>query len=89
MRRPCSEAGRITKQLFGLKKGSFASRYSQVWVAFLVTSMSHYPGAVVGMFEDGGLSQTIGFMVQPVGFMIEDFAIWIGRSMGLRENCEY
>ncbi|KAH6718771.1 membrane bound O-acyl transferase family-domain-containing protein [Leptodontidium sp. MPI-SDFR-AT-0119] len=86
MRRPCSEGGRITKQLFGLKKGSFASRYSQIWIAFLISTSTHHTGAVIGMFEDGGFWQMVYFMIQPVGIMLEDFVVHVGRKMGWRES---
>ncbi|KAG4427072.1 hypothetical protein IFR05_017445, partial [Cadophora sp. M221] len=75
MRRPCSEGGRITKQLFGLKKGSFTSRYSQIWIAFLISTSTHHTGAVIGMYEDGGFWQMVYFMMQPVGIMVEDFVV--------------
>ncbi|KAH7304852.1 membrane bound O-acyl transferase family-domain-containing protein [Rhexocercosporidium sp. MPI-PUGE-AT-0058] len=86
MRRPCSEGGRIFKQLFGLKKGSFASRYSQIWIAFLISTIVHHAGAVVAMFEDGGYWQIVYFMIQPVGIMAEDFTIYLGKKMGFGES---
>lgn len=86
MRRPCGEGGRIVRDLFRFKKGGFLSRYSQVWVAFLVSAMSHHVGAVVGLFEDGGFWQAVYFMVQPVGFMVEDLVMFVGRKAGIEES---
>ncbi|PVH78696.1 hypothetical protein DL98DRAFT_237574 [Cadophora sp. DSE1049] len=82
MRRPCSEGGRIVKQIFGLQKGSFASRYSQIWIAFLISTSTHHAGAVVGMFDDGGFCQMLYFMMQPVGIMLEDLVIHLGKKRG-------
>lgn len=48
--------------------------------------MFHHAGAMTGCFEDGGLWQARFFMVQPVGIMMEDFVIWMGRMVGVREN---
>ncbi|KAH7403741.1 hypothetical protein BKA64DRAFT_459639 [Cadophora sp. MPI-SDFR-AT-0126] len=86
MRRPCSEGGRIVKQLFGLKKGSFGSRYSQIWIAFLISTSTHHAGAVVGLFDDGGFYQMLYFMMQPVGIMVEDLVIYLGKKMGWEER---
>ncbi|KAL2066913.1 hypothetical protein VTL71DRAFT_1337 [Oculimacula yallundae] len=86
MRRPCSEPARVFKEFFGLKKGSFLSRYSQIWIAFLVSTSTHHAGAVIGMFEDGGYWQMIYFMVQPAGIMLEDFAIYVGKRAGIQDG---
>lgn len=86
MRRPCAEAGRITKVVCGFRTGSFASRYSQIWVGFAVSAAIHHAGAIVGMFEDHGWWQGVYFMLQPIGIMIEDGIIGIGRRCGLVES---
>jgi hypothetical protein len=86
MRRPCSEAGRIVTKICGFEKGSFSSRYSQIWVAFAVSAVSHHMGAKLGCFEDGGFWQAVYFLVQPVGIMGEDFVIWVGKKMGFGET---
>ncbi|KAK0114838.1 hypothetical protein ONS96_013320 [Cadophora gregata f. sp. sojae] len=86
MRRPCAEAGRITKLVCGFRTGSFASRYSQIWVGFAVSAAIHHAGAIVGMFEDNGWWQAVYFMRQPLGIMIEDGVIGIGRRCGIRPS---
>ncbi|KAF8852861.1 hypothetical protein BDZ45DRAFT_807110 [Acephala macrosclerotiorum] len=83
MRRPCSEVGRIAKKMLKLRDGSFLSRYSQIWVGFLVSALSHHAGATVGCFEDGGLWQFVYFMLQPAGIMVEDLVIHIWERCGL------
>ncbi|MAD83656.1 MAG: hypothetical protein CL912_11910 [Deltaproteobacteria bacterium] len=47
MRWPCAEAGKIVKSLRRFRTGSFASRYSQIWIGFAVSAMIHHAGAVV------------------------------------------
>jgi hypothetical protein len=86
MRRPCSEAGRIMNQICGFRKGGFASRYSQIWVAFAVSAGMHHAGATMGRFRDGGYWQGVFFMVQPVAIMGEDFVMWVARKMGIMES---
>lgn len=85
MRRPCAEAGRITKTVCGFRTGSFASRYSQIWVGFAVSAAIHHAGAIVGMFEDDGWWQGLYFMLQPLGIMLED-GLGIGRRCGIEES---
>ena len=89
MRRPCSEAGRIIKETCGFKTGGFLSKYSQIWVGFAFSALSHHAGAVVGRFEDGGRWQVGFFMVQPAGIMLEDLVIWAGKTIGIEESCEF
>ncbi|KAH8592489.1 membrane bound O-acyl transferase family-domain-containing protein [Bisporella sp. PMI_857] len=86
VRRPCSEAGRLTVKLFGFRKGSFMSRYSQVWVAFLASAVMHHSGAMVAAYEDGGFWQAAYFMVQPVAYMMEDFVMFLGRRAGIEAS---
>ena len=88
MRRACGESGRQVRGFLGLKKGGLASRYSQIWIAFAVSAIAHHGGAMTGAFEDGGLSQAVYFMVQPLGFMFEDFIIYLGKSLGIKESGE-
>lgn len=62
LRRRCSEAGRLIKAAFRLKDGRLLSRYSQLWIEFIVSALSHLAGAIVGCFEDGGYWQFVYFM---------------------------
>ncbi|KAJ5047056.1 uncharacterized protein L3040_002900 [Drepanopeziza brunnea f. sp. 'multigermtubi'] len=86
MRRPCAEAGRITKEACGLRKGTFGSRYSQIWIGFAMSALIHHAGATVSMFADGGYWQAMFFMVQPVGIMFEDGIIEAGKRFGLKDS---
>lgn len=86
MRRPCSEAGRIVKNIFGFRKGGFMSRYSQIWIGFVVSVLAHHAGAKMGMYEDGGYWQAVYFMLQPVAIMFEDGLIALGKRRGLRSS---
>jgi len=86
MRRPCSEAGRLFVSSLGLKKGGFLSRYSQIWIGFLLSAAAHHMAALVGCFEDGGYYQALYFLIQPVGIMLEDFVVYLGKEMGWKET---
>jgi len=85
-RRPCSEAGRIVKKLCSFKTGSFSSKYTQLWLGFIVSAAAHQIGAKVGMFADQRFWQAIYFGIQSLGIMLEDGVIAIGRRSGLKKN---
>lgn len=70
-------------------KGGFLGRYSQIWVPFAVSAFSHYVAAVVGCFEDGGWNQAIYCLVQPVGVMVEDGVVGLGKMMGVKERGKF
>jgi hypothetical protein len=88
LRRPCSQAGLALTRFLRLEKGSFASRYTQLWVAFVVSTLFHHLGAITAMFEDGGYHQACFFLIQPVAIMFEDSVIWYCARLGLRESSE-
>lgn len=87
-RRPCSEAGRIVKELCGFRTGGFMSRYTQLWMGFAVSAAAHQVGAKVGMFADHGFWQAMYFGIQSLGIMFEDGVIAFGRRIRLKEGRE-
>jgi hypothetical protein len=86
VRRYCTSAGLAVTRLFLFQKGSFASRYTQLWVGFMVGAFIHFPPAV--RWVDGGFWQAVAFLCQPIAIMLEDFVILGGKRIGLRDNCE-
>jgi hypothetical protein len=62
------------------------SRYSQVWVAFAVSAATHHAGAVVGCFEDGGLSQGTLFHGATSGYHERGWVIGWGKTVGGRKT---
>jgi hypothetical protein len=88
-RRHCGEAGILVKKACGFRNGGFRSRYSQIWVGFAVSAYGHHVGAIIGGFEDRGFWQAVFFMVQPAGIMVEDFAKWMGKALGVRDSGKF
>ncbi|KAL3421640.1 tat pathway signal sequence [Phlyctema vagabunda] len=86
MRRPCGEAGRQVKRLLGLKTGGFASRYTQIGVAFVVSGLMHHLGAVKNRWDDGGTHQMLYFLMQPLAYIFEDLVISIGKQRGIKSS---
>lgn len=62
------------------------SRYTQLWVGFMVTALMHHPPAV--RWADRGFWQAMAFLSQPAAIMVEDFVVLGGKRMGLRDSGE-
>jgi Membrane bound O-acyl transferase family len=88
LRRNVSTAGMLVNKLFGFKQGSVANRYSQLIVAFAVSAFFHHVGAFVGCYKDDGFWQASFFLVQPVGIIVEENVISMGRKLGIRKTGE-
>jgi hypothetical protein len=74
----------LLKRYLDSKRGSFASRYSKIWRAFVVSVFLHHMGAVVGMFEGGGCLQILYFCNATYGNYVWGFW-WCGSE----RNWEY
>ncbi|KIX08170.1 uncharacterized protein Z518_02826 [Rhinocladiella mackenziei CBS 650.93] len=72
--------------LFGVKRGSLASRYLQLYNAFFISALIHHVGALNIPYSSSVWDQFIFFMMQPVAITIEDFAIYLGKRAGLKES---
>ncbi|KAI1451698.1 hypothetical protein F4805DRAFT_450557 [Annulohypoxylon moriforme] len=78
MRRPFQTPGLKLARFLGLKKGSFGSRYFQLYSTFFVSFSTHwYQSFIVSRHDNGELSF---FMLQPVIISIEDFLQWLWRK---------
>lgn len=87
VRRYCTSFGLGLVKIGGFKKGSFASKYTQLWAAFMVSAIMHAPPAL--HWADHGFWQAVLFLSQPAAIMVEDFVILCGKRMGLRDNGEF
>jgi hypothetical protein len=87
IRRYTSSAGRAMTRLCGFKKGDWKSRYMQLWVGFVVSALMHAPPAL--MWSDRGFWQAVAFLSQPAAIMGEDFVVWAGKKVGLRDNGDF
>ncbi|KAI1206761.1 uncharacterized protein F4807DRAFT_438204 [Annulohypoxylon truncatum] len=78
MRRPFQTPGLRLARFLGLKKGTFGSRYLQLYSAFFVSFCTHwFQSFVVSRHDNGELAF---FMLQPVIISVEDFLQWIWRK---------
>jgi len=76
----------LTK-LVPLKKGTFASRYSQLYLAFIASALlHHYPLLRSGA---GNYSTLTYFLIQPLAITCEDLAIHLSTKAGIRSSCKF
>lgn len=73
-----------------IPKGSFASRYLQLYSAFAMSGLLHHVGTlnIVGMTWEVSKYQMYFFLMQAVAITFEDYMIWCGRKLGLEEGSE-
>lgn len=87
IRRICSAPSIwLARDFLGLKKGSFGSKYVQLFVTFGISAMIH-SGA--SWLMDGSLDDDVGsmrfFLGQAVVILVEDHVIALGKRMGFRD----
>lgn len=87
MRRICSMSGIfLARDVFHLAKGTFASKYLQLFVGFLVSGTAHSGAAMANArtFRDNG--EISFFIAQAVIILIEDHIIDFGRKLGVQDS---
>ncbi|KAF2190399.1 hypothetical protein K469DRAFT_623462 [Zopfia rhizophila CBS 207.26] len=87
MRRVCSTPGIfLVRDVLRLRKGSFASKYLQLFVGFFVSAIIH-GGASMLCNRSFEMNHEFAFFIaQAVIIMIEDHTIDFGRYIGLRDS---
>ncbi|OCL05012.1 hypothetical protein AOQ84DRAFT_105058 [Glonium stellatum] len=87
MRRVCSMSGIfLARDVFHLAKGTFASKYLQLFVGFLASGIIHSGASAANArsFVDNG--EISFFLAQAVIILIEDHIIEFGRKLGARDS---
>jgi hypothetical protein len=70
-----------------LRKGSFASKYLQLFVGFYISAAMHGMASMLcerSFQDDGGWYGAL--MTQAIAIMVEDHVIKLGRYLGLRPS---
>ena len=83
LRRIFETSGSMTTSFLRLQKGTFASRYVKLYVAFLVSGLLHYAGALNIPYNDSAYAQPLFFLFQAVGISIEDLVLFASKKMGI------
>jgi hypothetical protein len=87
MRRLCSAPGIfLARDVMHLRKGSFASKYLQLFVGFGISGVAHAGASMLihrSLEDDGAFAVFIG---QAVIIMIEDHIIGLGKRLGFKDS---
>ncbi|KAH7116819.1 membrane bound O-acyl transferase family-domain-containing protein [Dendryphion nanum] len=77
----------IVRDVLGLRKGSFASKYAQLFLGFFISAIVHGAAAMLchRSFDDDDAAFAV-FMAQAVAIFIEDHVIEFGKRIGLRDS---
>lgn len=87
MRRFAGDPGiYLARDILGLRKGSFASKYLQLFIAFTISGLMHAGASMLvhRSFEDDAAMSF--FLGQVLIIMVEDHVIDLGKSLGLRKS---
>jgi len=76
----------LARDVFHLAKGTFTSKYLQLFVGFLVSGAIHLGAAMANAraFRDNG--EISFFIAQAVIILIEDHIIDFGRKLGVQDS---
>jgi hypothetical protein len=71
-----------------IPRGTLVSRYTQLYLAFIATTLLHHSGAmnITSSSSENNLNQVAFFMLQPVAITFEDFVIYLGKKAGVKES---
>ncbi|KAK7017724.1 membrane bound O-acyl transferase family-domain-containing protein [Favolaschia claudopus] len=77
--------GKFLARTLGLRKGTNASAYTQLYTAFLLSALLHVLSDYMvhrslAPWASGSLRF---FLLQPLAITVEDFVLFVGRKMGL------
>ncbi|KAF2756077.1 hypothetical protein EJ05DRAFT_487879 [Pseudovirgaria hyperparasitica] len=87
MRRQASSIGTwLARDVLRFRKGTFGSRYTQLFAGFLVTGAIHGFAAMLTHRDFSTNREFEFFMSQAVMIFIEDHVIKLGKALGLRPN---
>jgi hypothetical protein len=85
VRRICSAPGTyIVRDVLQLRKGSFASKYIQLFSTFAVSGIMHAGGSMLihRSWEDDGAM--VAFLLQATIILVEDHVIDFGKRLGIK-----
>ena len=86
-RRVCSAPGVfVVRDVLRLRKGSFASKYLQLFIGFGVSGLVHGGASVLchGSLNDDGAMKV--FLAQAVIILLEDHLIVLGKRVGFEKS---
>ncbi|KAK7018260.1 putative acetyltransferase [Favolaschia claudopus] len=84
LRRWVSTHGKFLARTLGLRKGTNASAYTQLYIAFLLSALLHVVSDYMMHRSFAASGSLKFFLLQPLAITVEDFVLFVGRKLGLR-----
>jgi hypothetical protein len=80
----------ILTKYIPIRHGTLLSKYTQLYLAFIATTLLHHIGAMnlITSTSENNLNQVAFFMLQPVAITAEDFVIYLSKKAGLKKTCK-
>lgn len=71
-----------------IKQGTLASRYLQLYLAFIASALIHHLGVlnVTSSTPQNDMNSLIFFLIQPLAITLEDFAVYLGKKAGVKSS---
>ena len=86
MRRQCNFWGGLVCDLTGAQRGTLRRRYTDLYAAFLFSVVIHGISSLNLRSKEHAIYQGLFFGMQPLMITLEDFVIFVGKSVRLRQN---
>ncbi|OSX58091.1 hypothetical protein POSPLADRAFT_1061202 [Postia placenta MAD-698-R-SB12] len=86
LRRYAASMGKACCRLLGLRQGSWASSYTQLYVGFAVSGLIHCGGDIMVSPKLFGVSFPF-FIAQAVAISLEDAVIGVAKRTGMQAQC--
>ncbi|KAA1477250.1 hypothetical protein DENSPDRAFT_844450 [Dentipellis sp. KUC8613] len=95
LRRSLSSPGRLISRTLGFKRGTTASSYTQLYIAFILSGIQHSGGDYMAdptLWRQSFTANPLFyqsftfFFSQAVAITGEDAVIWVGMKLGVRES---
>jgi hypothetical protein len=86
LRRFFTVSNNLILSSLNIKRGTLLSKYTQIYIAFLLSALFHHVGALNLPYMNSVPYQFLFFLLQPVCITIEDMAIALGRHVGVRDG---
>jgi len=86
MRRACNFWGELSCELTRAKRRTLRHRYTDLYAAFGFSVVIHTIGRLYFLSEEHALYQGVLYAIQLLMITLEDFVIYLGKSVGLQQN---
>lgn len=89
MRRACNFWGGLACDMTLAKRGTLRRRYTDLYAAFGFSALIHSIGSLCVRSEGHAFYQGVFYIMQPFMITFEDFVVYLGKSVGLRQNRKF